>query len=66
MEKIAVPNAEVLKNIAYGLRNQFTDLLMILAADVDGKPQVAVMLGEALEDEKVSCWQHGERTSKRN
>lgn len=49
MEKVSVPNADVLKNIAYALRNQFSDLLMILAADVDGKPQVTVMVGEALE-----------------
>ena len=28
---------------------QFDDLLLILAADVDGKPQVAVMIGEKLE-----------------
>lgn len=49
MEKVSVPNADVLKNIAYALRNQFSDLLMILAADVDGKPQVTVMIGEALE-----------------
>lgn len=48
LEKIVVPHAEVLKTIAYGLRNQFDDLLMILAADVDGKPQVAVMIGEKL------------------
>jgi alanyl-tRNA synthetase len=47
-EKVNVPNAEALKNIAYALRNQFDDLLMILAADVDGKPQVAVMIGEKL------------------
>jgi len=48
IEKISVPNADVLKNIAYGLRNTFDDLLLILAADVDGKPQVAVMIGEKL------------------
>jgi alanyl-tRNA synthetase len=47
-EKVSVPNAETLKNIAYALRNQFDDLLLVLAADVDGKPQVAVMLGEKL------------------
>ncbi len=47
-EKVSVPNADALKNIAYGLRNQFDDLLMILAADIDGKPQVAVMIGEKL------------------
>ncbi|HPW62992.1 MAG TPA: DHHA1 domain-containing protein, partial [Cyclobacteriaceae bacterium] len=51
-EKVNVPNADVLKNIAYALRNQFDDLLMILAADVDGKPQVAVMIGEKLETTK--------------
>jgi alanyl-tRNA synthetase len=48
IEKISVPNADVLKNIAYGLRNQFDDLLLVLAADVDSKPQVAVMIGEKL------------------
>jgi alanyl-tRNA synthetase len=51
-QKVSVPNADVLKNIAYALRNQFDDLLMILAADVDGKPQVTVMLGEKLEATK--------------
>jgi len=48
IEKVSVPNADALKNIAYGLRNQFDDLLMILAADVEGKPQVTVMIGEKL------------------
>jgi len=47
-EKVQVPNADSLKNIAYALRNQFDDLLMILAADVDSKPQVTVMIGEKL------------------
>jgi len=48
LEKVQVPNADSLKNIAYGLRNQFDDLLMVLAADIEGKPQVAVMIGEKL------------------
>jgi alanyl-tRNA synthetase len=48
LEKVSVPNAEALKNIAYALRNQFDDLLLVLAADVDSKPQVAVMIGEKL------------------
>jgi alanyl-tRNA synthetase len=52
VEKISVPTADTLKNIAYALRNQFDDLLLILAADVDGKPQVAVMLGEKTEAAK--------------
>ncbi|HET9052936.1 MAG TPA: alanine--tRNA ligase, partial [Cyclobacteriaceae bacterium] len=48
VEKVSVPNAEVLKNIAYALRNQFNDLLLVLAADVEGKPNVTVMIGEEL------------------
>jgi alanyl-tRNA synthetase len=51
-EKISVPNADTLKNLAYALRNQFDDLLLVLAADVEGKPQVAVMLGEKTEATK--------------
>ncbi len=49
IEKVSVPTAESLKNIAYALRNQFDDLLLILAADVEGKPQVTVMVGAKLE-----------------
>lgn len=49
IEKIDLPNADTLKNIAYALRNQFDDLFMVLAANVDGKPQVAVMLGVKTE-----------------
>jgi alanyl-tRNA synthetase len=52
LEKVSVPNADALKNIAYALRNQFDDLLLILAADVEGKPQVTVMIGEKLEASK--------------
>lgn len=52
LEKVTVPNADALKNIAYALRNQVEDLLLVLAANVDGKPQVTVMLGEKLEATK--------------
>ncbi|NOT73648.1 MAG: alanine--tRNA ligase [Cyclobacteriaceae bacterium] len=52
LERVSVPNADALKNIAYGLRNQFDDLLMVLAADIESKPQVAVMIGEKLEASK--------------
>ncbi len=48
IEQVTVPTAEVLKNIAYGLRNQFDDLVLVLAADVDSKPHVTVMIGEKL------------------
>jgi alanyl-tRNA synthetase len=48
IERVSVPNVDALKNIAYALRNQFDDLLLVLAADVDNKPQVTVMIGERL------------------
>ncbi len=52
IEKVSVPTADSLKNIAYALRNQLDDLLLILAADVEGKPQVTVMVGAKLEATK--------------
>jgi alanyl-tRNA synthetase len=52
LEKVSVPNADALKNIAYALRNQFEDLILVLAADIDSKPQVAVMIGEKLVEAK--------------
>jgi alanyl-tRNA synthetase len=51
-QQVTVPSAESLKNIAYALRNQFDDLVMVLAANVDGKPNVTVMLGEKVEATK--------------
>jgi len=48
IEKISAPTADAVKNIAYALRNQFDDLLLVLAADVDGKPLLTVMIGEKL------------------
>jgi alanyl-tRNA synthetase len=52
IERVNVPTADGLKNIAYALRNQFEDLILVLAADIEGKPQVAVMLGEKVEAAK--------------
>jgi alanyl-tRNA synthetase len=52
IEKVSVPSADVLKNIAYALRNQFDDLLLVLAAEVEQKPQVTVMIGEKLMQTK--------------
>jgi alanyl-tRNA synthetase len=46
--RISAPHADSVKNIAYALRNQFDQLLLVLAAEVDHKPQVTVMIGEKL------------------
>ncbi len=48
IEEVKLPSADTLKKIAFELKNQFDDLLMILAADVGGKPQIAIMISESL------------------
>ncbi len=50
--KISVPNADVLKKISFELKNEVNDLLAVLAADVDGKPQIAVTISEKLVSDK--------------
>jgi alanyl-tRNA synthetase len=52
IERVNVPTADALKNIAYALRNQFDDLVLVLAAEVDNRPQVAVVIGEKLVQSK--------------
>ncbi|HZY80928.1 MAG TPA: alanine--tRNA ligase [Cyclobacteriaceae bacterium] len=44
---IDAPSSEALKNISFALRNQYQDLILVLAANIEGKPQISVMLGEA-------------------
>lgn len=48
LSAIELPSGDALKNIAYALRNRFEDLVLVLAANVEGKPQVGVMLGEKI------------------
>ena len=48
LSRVSLPSGDALKNIAYALRNRFDDLVLVLAADVEGKPQVGVMLGEKI------------------
>lgn len=52
IEKITLPNAEALKTIAFELKNQIDDLFMVLAANIDGKPQIAVVISDNLVKEK--------------
>jgi alanyl-tRNA synthetase len=51
-EKVTLPSADALKQIAFELKGQVENLFLVLAADVQGKPQVAVMIGENLVKEK--------------
>jgi len=48
IEQVSLPNADALKKIAFELKNQINDLFMVLAADIEGKPQIAIMISENL------------------
>lgn len=51
-QKVALPNTEAVKNLAYQLKDIVTDLFLVLAADFDGKPSLTVMIAENLVKEK--------------
>ncbi|MEO8412072.1 MAG: alanine--tRNA ligase [Ginsengibacter sp.] len=43
---VDVPNAEALKRICFSLKNELKDYVIALAANIDGKASVAVMIDE--------------------
>jgi alanyl-tRNA synthetase len=51
-QKVALPNADAVKNLAYQLKDIVSDLFLVLAADIDGKPSLTVMLSDNLVKEK--------------
>lgn len=50
--QVALPDANALKQLAFEFRNEFNRLFMVLAADINGKPQIAVMISDELVAEK--------------
>ncbi len=48
IEKVAVPRADALKQLAYDLKAKVDNLALVLGADINGKPQLAVMLPDSL------------------
>ncbi|MDN5199774.1 alanine--tRNA ligase [Fulvivirgaceae bacterium BMA10] len=52
VEKVNLPKADALKDIAFGLKAQTENLFLILAANVNDKPQVTVMISENLVSKK--------------
>ncbi len=47
-EKVSLNSADAIKQIAFELKNQFDNLFLVLGAEVDGKPQLTVMISEEL------------------
>ncbi|HNP17647.1 MAG TPA: alanine--tRNA ligase [Fulvivirga sp.] len=52
IEKIALPNADALKQLSFELKNAVDNLFMVLAANIEGKPQIAVVISENLVKDK--------------
>ncbi|MEH0158697.1 alanine--tRNA ligase [Limibacter armeniacum] len=51
-QKVEVPNAQLLKQLAYDLKAVVDNMFLVLAADIEGKPQIAVMIDEELVKSK--------------
>jgi alanyl-tRNA synthetase len=51
-QMVALPNAEAIKNLAYQLKDVVDHLYLVLAANIDDKPLLTVMISENLVKEK--------------
>jgi alanyl-tRNA synthetase len=51
-EVVEVPNGDSLKKLCYSLKNHLDNYVIVLAAAIEGKPAVAVMLDEKVADSK--------------
>ncbi|MEJ8802350.1 alanine--tRNA ligase [Pontibacter sp. H249] len=51
-EKVDVSSSDYLKKLAFDMRQVVDNLVLVLAAEIDGKPQIAVMLSDNLVSEK--------------
>ncbi len=52
VDKVALPDGNALKQLAFELRNQVQNLVLILGAEVGEKAQLAIMLSDSLVKEK--------------
>ncbi|MFD2244800.1 alanine--tRNA ligase [Pontibacter ruber] len=51
-EQVNVSNSDYLKKLAFDMRQAVDNLVLILAAEIEGKPQIAVMLSDNLVSDK--------------
>lgn len=50
--KVTVPSADALKQLAFELKNQVSNFYGVLGAEIGGKPQLAVIIDEAIQKDK--------------
>jgi alanyl-tRNA synthetase len=51
-DQVDVDSAAMMKDLAFQLKNEVNDLFLVLGADIDGKPNLTVMISESLINEK--------------
>jgi alanyl-tRNA synthetase len=51
-EKVELPSADLIKNLAFEIRNQLADLFLVLGAEIEGKPHLAVIISDNLVKDK--------------
>jgi alanyl-tRNA synthetase len=51
-QKVELPNADAIKNLAYNLKDIVPNLYLVLTAVIDGKPNVTVMVADNLVKDK--------------
>ena len=51
-QKVELPNADAIKNLAYNLKDIVPNLYLVLVAAIDGKPNITVMIADNLVKEK--------------
>jgi len=52
ISEITLPNADALKKLSFELKNEVDSLFAVLACNVDGKPQISVVVSESLVESK--------------
>jgi alanyl-tRNA synthetase len=52
ISEITLPNADALKKLSFELKNEVESLFAVLACNVDGKPQISVVISENLVESK--------------
>lgn len=51
-QRVELPNADAVKNLAYNLKDIVPNLFLVLAAEIGGKPNITVMIAENLVKDK--------------
>ncbi len=50
--KVSIDNANSLKDLAYQIKNEVDNLFLAIAAEIDGKPNLAIMISDNLVSDK--------------